>query len=91
MKKLYTKPYLAVESFQLDAAIASSCTGENKHALGYSLNTCTLDDDKGSIAFVGSHYFGQACIHNVQVEGDGNDMICYHGPTEKANTLFMNS
>lgn len=91
MKKLYTKPYLAVESFQLDAAIASSCTGDDKQALGYSLNTCTLEDDKGTQEFIGLNYFGNACVHNVQVEGDGNDQICYHGPTVNANTLFMNS
>ena len=33
MKKTYTKPYLAVESFQLDAAIATSCSEQNKPVL----------------------------------------------------------
>lgn len=90
MKKTYSKPYIAVESFQLDAAIASACSADGKHALGYSMNSCTLEDNKGSTEFTGLHYFGNACIHNVMVEGDGNDLICYHGPVP-ASGMFMNS
>lgn len=91
MKKTYTKPYIAVESFQLNAAIASSCSGDGKHTLGFDIDTCTLEDNRGSTDFIGSNYFGNACVHNVVVEGDGNDQICYHGPTVKAPDLFMNS
>ena len=91
MKKKYVKPYVAVETFQLDAAIANSCSKDDLYTLGYSIDTCTLEDNKGSTEFVGSNYFGAACIHNVMLEGDGNDQICYHGPTVKANELFMNS
>ena len=57
MKKEYMKPYLAVESFQLDAAIAGSCSG--KVVLGHSLETCTLDDDKG--INYGDPFLGLAC------------------------------
>ena len=85
MKKTYTKPYIAVESFQLDAAIAASCSSENKLALHYSMNTCTAAEEAP-----GLNYFGNLCIHDVQVEGDGNDLICYHGPTP-ATTVAMNS
>lgn len=90
MKKTYTKPYLATESFQLDAAIAASCSSEGKGALGYSMDTCTLDDDKG-LYQPDMGYFGNACRHDVRVEGDGNDLICYHGPLGSANSMFMNS
>ena len=41
MKKNYTKPYIVVETFQLDAAIADSCSSEGKQALnfdGYKTN-----------------------------------------------------
>lgn len=91
MKKTYTKPYIAVESFQLDAAIASACSTQGKYTLGYSMNTCTLEDNKGSTEFKGSHYFGGMCLDKVDVEGDGDDLICYHGPVSSATALFMNS
>ena len=91
MKKTYTKPYIAVESFQLDAAIASSCTGSGKQALGYTINNCNLDDDKGTTAFQGLHYFGDICQHDVRKEYDANDLICYHGPGISAVSTFMNS
>ena len=85
MKKNYSKPYLVVESFQLDAAIASSCSSSGKQPLGYSMDTCDLVEESP-----GLNYFGNVCIHDVKVEGDGNDVICYHGPVD-ANTMFMNS
>lgn len=86
MKKDYKKPYLLVESFQLDAAIAASCSSEKKMPLHYGLDTCTLEVD-----MPGFNYFGNLCIHDVQVEGDGNDLICYHGPKGEATAMFMNS
>lgn len=95
MKKTYTKPYIAVESFQLDAAIASSCSDSNKGSLGYTLNTCTLTDDKGTYLPTLS-LFGIACaqaggVDIVNAGSDGNDGYCYHGPTIDVTTLFMNS
>lgn len=88
MKKAYVKPYIAVESFQLDAAIASSCSSEGKLALHFYLNTCDAEAENEA---PGLHYFGDVCIHDVQVEGDGNDLICYHGPTTSAFDVAMNS
>ena len=41
MKKTYSKPYIAVESFQLDAAIASSCSSTGKMPLHFGQNSCT--------------------------------------------------
>lgn len=86
MKKTYKKPYIAVESFQLDAAIAASCSSEGKAALNYVIATCK---DYTDYAVLG--YFGNSCTHNVMDEGDGNDWICYHGPQVKADDAFMNS
>ena len=85
MKKNYSKPYLAIETFQLDAAIASSCTSSGLQKLGFSMDTCTLEEEQP-----GLNYFGDKCIHDVKIEGDGNDLICYHGPTP-ASSMYMNS
>ena len=86
MKKDYKKPYLLVESFQLDAAIAASCSSEKKGPLNYGLDTCTLEEE-----LPGLGYFGNLCRHDVKVVGDGYDTICYHGPVDKATAMFMNS
>lgn len=85
MKKDYKKPYLLVESFQLDAAIAASCS-PGKIPLNYGLDSCTPLEE-----IPGLSYIGNLCIHDVKVEGDGNDWICYHGPEREATAMFMNS
>lgn len=89
MKKKYEKPILAVESFQLDAAIAASCTGTgpegSKYAtLGYTEDTCTYNNGQ---------YFN---LDNCQVDltgpaNDGNDTTCYHGPLLSGNVTFIYS
>lgn len=88
MKKDYKKPYLLVESFQLDAAIAASCS-PGKIPLNYGLDSCTPLEE-----LPGFSYIGNLCIHDVKVDGkvdgDGNDTICYHGPLPAA-AMFMNS
>jgi hypothetical protein len=83
MKKDYKKPYLLVESFQLDAAIAASCSSEKKMPLHYGLDSCTLLEEMPGLG-----YFGNLCRHDVKVDGD--DYICYHGPIP-ADAMFMNS
>ncbi|MBQ8830091.1 MAG: hypothetical protein IJ017_00645 [Oscillospiraceae bacterium] len=85
MKKSYNKPYIAVEFFQLDAAIASACSRNNKIALNFGINRCTLEEEVPELG-----YFGNACDHNINVPGgDGNDEICYHGP--QFADIFMES
>lgn len=74
-KKKYTKPVVVVESFQLNAAVASACSKEGKIPLNYGFKDCTAEDED-----YGNTYFGNACVHNVEIIGDGNDEICYHGP-----------
>jgi hypothetical protein len=81
-----------VESFQLDAAIAASCSASGAQAINYSLKTCTAAEEEPGLG-----YFGAACATeggiNVEtlVGGDGNDGFCYHGPYADLATLFMNS
>ena len=85
MKKTYNKPFIMVELFQLDAALASSCSV----ALHHGEHTCNDTDKDGE---AGTGYFGAACVHDVTVpDGDGNDTICYHGPITDIATLYMNS
>ena len=85
MKKTYKKPYIAVESFQLDAAIAASCSATGKQAINHTLETnCTALEE------VGVAYFGPGCDPQiVNGDGTGNDTHCYHGPISME--LFMNS
>lgn len=91
MKKEYVKPYIAVESFQLNAAIASSCSSENKLPLNFTDDTC--------VDSTGSGYFGDACGSAGGIDmtppydhgGDDNDGLCYHGPVTDVADMFMNS
>lgn len=81
MKKEYKKPYLLVETFQLDAAIAASCSSQGFIPIGRSENTCSFD---------GGQFFN---YNNCQMdltgpEGDGNDTKCYHGPMLAGNTFI---
>ena len=85
MRKTYSKPYLLVESFQLDAAVAASCSASGKAPIHFTLDTCKAVEETGST------YIGNQCVHDVKVEGDGNDLICYHGPMSEVETMFMNS
>lgn len=83
MKRTYSKPYLLVESFQLDAAIAASCSSEGGVALNHAVGTCWNNtDDK---------YFFNADYCDVDLTGpedDGGDTLCYHGPTLAGRTFI---
>lgn len=70
MKKEYTKPYLAVESFQLDAAIAGACANKPIQ-INHQVNECVLGDNKGEVTDI---YFGAVCGYNAEVNDDGT---CY--------------
>lgn len=74
MKKVYTKPQIAFESFQLTSNIAGDCnTKPNTQA---DDATCGYNDN-GWIVFQNS----AVCIH-VQVGPDGkHNRLCYHVPT----------
>lgn len=84
MKKVYIKPYLAVESFQLNAAIAASCSEEGYITLGRYLNSC--DDNEGS------GWFAEPLCDLDAVGEDGDyDTPCYHGPITTGNMPFIYS
>ena len=67
MKKEYVKPYLALESFQLVAALAGSCTDQ-----GYTPLNQSVDDCKG-LESVGIPFFGGSC----QMDVFENQELCY--------------
>ena len=78
MKKEYVKPYLALESFQLVAALAGACA--MKVEMNISVDECLPIDQ--TVAF-----FGTACVN----EGlDHYTFIdCYHGPS--GSSVYVNS
>lgn len=83
MKKAYMKPLVVIESFQLDASIAASCSSQNYIAINYGEDTCTFDN---------GNFFNN---NNCQLDltgpgGDGNDTVCYHGPS-LAGLTFISS
>lgn len=83
MKKTYTKPYLVVESFQLDASIAASCSSQGFIPIGFGENTCSFDN--------GQFYnFNNCQVDLTGPDGDGNDTLCYHGPI-LAQKIFVSS
>lgn len=87
MKKDYIKPYLAVESFQLDAAVAGSCTDKGGVAINKNKHDCVEAFDL---------FFGAACaevpggtdVTDVNYENDG---LCYHGPVYDLADAFLSS
>lgn len=73
MKKIYIKPILVIESFQLDASVAASCSSQGYIPIGYGEDSCTS---------AGGAFFN---YDNCEMDltgagGDGNDTPCYHGP-----------
>jgi len=83
MKKTYTKPVLAVESFHLDAAVAAGCNGTKNSvqavALNHEIYGCTYDayfaEGPCQVAVIGAEWDKKR-----NVGGDINDLLCYHGP-----------
>lgn len=88
MKKIYKKPYIVVESFQLDAAIASSCSHSNRLPIHYGENTCTPFEEAPGLL-----YLGLACATNggydLVSDLDGSDGFCYHGPIPELDLSQM--
>lgn len=86
MKRKYMKPYIQVEPYQLDAAVAASCTGEGYLPLNHSVGSCwdnTLNK-----------YFFNANVCDVDLTpagDDGGDTMCYHGPSAAYGVTYLNS
>ena len=83
MKKVYKKPVVIVESFQLNAAIAGSCSDGTP--INHYQDTCGYGEPmEDGFKF---HYFVEfTCDVDVTLyTGDDNDQPCYHGPTHNIN------
>jgi hypothetical protein len=78
MKKDYKKPYLLIESFQLNAAVAGSCAAQGGITINYGENRCGFD-----VGVDNQFQFFNAFNCDMDLTGpeDGYDTICYHGPT----------
>jgi len=81
MKRPYQKPYLGVESFQLNAAVAVACSTLGATPIRHGPDDCTFDN--------GQFYNLFNCQIDLTGPGnDGNDTICYHGPTASHGQIF---
>lgn len=84
MKKVYKKPIVVIESFQLDAAVAATCSSQGYIPIGHGENTCTFDN--------GQFYNYNNCqVDLTDKKGDGNDGLCYHGPGLAGSAIFVAS
>lgn len=93
MKRTYTKPLIAMESFQLNAAIAGACKDDGKHLLNHYQSTCNaLDIDKGE---TGDVFFGLACaatgVDVTAKDWQDEGGLCYHGPTVDLANVYLAS
>lgn len=82
MKREYQKPYLAVESFQLNAAIAGACAGKD-NILSHRVNTCTMRDEDGE-KDSNAVFFGTNCQFTTVPIGGNNGEYCYQNFKEAA-------
>ena len=84
MKKKYEKPVFIIESFQLDATIAASCSSQGFLPINYGENNCTFE--------AGQFFNKRNCqVDLTGPEGDGNDTTCYHGPSHSLGMTFISS
>ena len=86
MKKVYKKPVAVIESFQLDAAIAASCSSQNFIPIGFGEDICGFDE--GSDREFQFFNYHNCDFDLTGPEGDDNDTICYHGPHEAGMTFI---
>ena len=77
MKKVYKKPVVIVESFQLNAAIAGSCSSGTP--IYHYEDTCGSGTSTEGLLFA---FFNERnCDLDLTLSGgDDNDTNCYHGP-----------
>ncbi len=75
MKKIYVKPQIAYESFQLSTSIATGCA---LLSTGIAQYICPVEDaESGFLIFADS-----AASQCDTVPVGGNDSVCYDVPTE---------
>lgn len=87
MKKQYKKPYLGLESFQLNAALAAACSSSSgsgrRTPINHGETTCSYPIGSGQFF---SAYNCQVDLTDATV--DGNDTLCYHGPGLSNGMVF---
>lgn len=85
MKKNYNPPMIIFESFQLNAAVATSCSSTQRVAINFSKDTCT------ALQEAGQPYFSSSCGTDITSPDEAkNDFFCYQGPIE-ATSIFLES
>jgi len=82
MKRPYKKPYLEVESFQLDAAIAEACSTLGSIAIHHT--------EEKNCTFANGQFFNliNCSMDLTGASIDGNDTVCYHGPFLSGGKTF---
>ena len=90
MKRAYAKPFLAVESFQLDAAIAGACADAGSKTLNLNVNNC--------VAPAPDYFFSNNCDISDGIDVTDNDLggdgYCYQGPIAGSmdiSTVYLES
>ncbi len=81
MKKQYQKPYIGLESFQLNAAIADACSTNNYRPINHGPSSCSFAN--------GQFFSYQNC--QMDLTGPvivGIDTVCYHGPLLSGGVIF---
>lgn len=76
-----------MESFQLDASVANSCSSEEKAVINSGVNTCTLLEIDPNII-----QFGAACsVDIVNYRAGRHNTFCYHGPAIDLASIAITS
>lgn len=81
MKKTYTKPEIAFESFASCTSIAAGC--EVQPNTQSNFHSCGLDVSGEQVFGVGLDFGG--CKDTQIGENDDYNSICYHTPSEDKN------
>lgn len=92
MKREYSKPFLAVESFQLDAMVAASCSSDGKNVIGKTKEEILQYRDPVTLFFA-DNKGGGSCEYDAageEIDGDESD-YCYQGPSYAISDFYMNS
>lgn len=84
MKKIYKKPIIMVESYQLDVGIAS-CSGDGGIVIQYAEDNCYYN--AGGMIY----YANESCDFNPNEPNDFGDDYCYHGLNNGLGLPFFSS
>lgn len=87
MKKPYRKPYLGVESFQLNAAVAAACSTDQRIPINHGPSSCAFPSKDNAQFFSLSN----CKIDVTDGSQDGNNTVCYHGPLLSNGITFAYS